>query len=226
MSDPLDPKIQLSQSQKIEQADLSKISLESNTLGISESQDPLNQLWQNQKVEQADLTQVSKKWRKVKFKQRCYVALDFISVIIPAIFIWFKAGQIDKFTMALLFAVMSLAVVMVFYITWLRRFALGWSNASTEQHIQRLQKHIQNNIKIATLSLHSVWIIVVLFIFFYGVLYYFQVYPPEKLMHKMTISLAINAVALPCVWVWALRRKTRFTKELAELNHWLHGKAP
>jgi len=190
---------------------------------MSEHQDPLSQLWQNQKVEQADLSAVSKKWRKVRLKQRCYVALDFISLVIPSIFIWFKAEQIDSFTMAMVLCAICLSVVMVFYITWLRRFSLGWSNASTEQHIQQLQKQIQNNIKIANLSLHSVWVVMVVFIAFFWTLYYFQVFSPEKLMDKILLSLKINAVVLPCVWIWAFRRKKRFSKELTELNLLLHG---
>ena len=90
-----------------------------------ENKDPLSQLWQEQKVEQADLSQVSKKWRKVRLKQRCYVALDFLSLLIPLALIWYKAEQIDSYTMSLLLGVMALSMLMVIYITWLRRFSLG-----------------------------------------------------------------------------------------------------
>jgi hypothetical protein len=190
---------------------------------MPDNKDPLSQLWQSQEVVQPDLTQVSKKWRKVRFKQRCYVALDLFSLVIPFAIIWFKADQIDSFTMALATSVMSLSVVAVIYITWLRRFSLGWSNLSTDQHIQHLQKQIQNNIKIATLSLHSVWFIVVLMTVFYGVLYYFEVFPEDRWMQKVLVTAAINAVAMPCIWIWAARRKKRFSKELAELNYLLKG---
>lgn len=188
-----------------------------------ENKDPLSQLWQDQKVEQADLSQVSKKWRKVRFKQRCYVALDFLSLLIPFAIIWYKAEQIDSYTMTLVLGVMAVSVVAVIYITWLRRFSLGWSNASTDQHIQQLQKQIQNNIKIANLSLHSVWFLVLLLVGFYGSLYYFEVFPYEKLLDKILFALAINGVALPGVWIWAAKRKKRFCKELVELNHLLNG---
>lgn len=188
-----------------------------------ENRDPLRQLWQEQKVEQADLSKVSKKWRKVRLKQRCYVLLDFCSLLIPLVIIWFNAAKLDSYTMALVLGVMALSVVMVIYITWLRRFALGWSNVSTEQHIQQLQKQIQSNIKIANLSLHSVWLVMVLFMGFYGILYYFEVFPYEKWLDKVIFTLAINVVALPGVWVWASRRKKRFSKELTELNHLLQG---
>jgi len=188
-----------------------------------ENKDPLSQLWQEQNVEHADLSAVSKKWRKVRFKQRCYVALDFLSLLIPFAIIWYKAEQIDSYTMTLVLGVMTLSVVMVIYITWLRRFSLGWSNVSTEKHIQQLQKQIQNNIKIATLSLHSVWLMVVLFVVFYANLYFFGVFPYDKLLDKMLITLAINAVAMPAIWIWASRRRQRFYKELAELNNLLNG---
>jgi len=188
-----------------------------------DNQDPLSQLWQRQEMLQPDFTQVSKKWRKVRFKQRCYVALDFFSLVIPFAIIWIKADQLDIFTLTLALSVMSLSVVVVIYITWLRRFSLSWSNVPTDQHIQRLQKQIQNNIKIATLSLHSVWFVVVMFIVFYGVLYFFEVFPVDKLMRKVLVVAAINTVAMPCIWIWAARRKKRFCNELAELNQLLKG---
>ena len=35
-----------------------------------DNHDPLSQLWQQQKVVPADVLEVSKKWRKVRLKQR------------------------------------------------------------------------------------------------------------------------------------------------------------
>lgn len=191
---------------------------------MSEGQDSLSQLWQKQKVEQADLLEVTKKWRKVRLKQRFYVLLDFLSLAIPFAIIWFKADKLDSFTTSMLIALAVVGVVMVVYITWLRRFSLGWSNSSTEQHIQQLQKQIQNNIKIANFSLQSVWLVVILSVLLYVCLYYFQVFPPEKLKDKIVFTVSFNAIVLPCIWVWAARRKSRFSRELAELDQLLHGK--
>jgi hypothetical protein len=190
---------------------------------MSDNQDPLNQLWQQQDVAEPDVSELSKKWRKVRYKQFCYVALDLSSVIIPSGFIWLNAETLDRFTMMLALGIMSLSFLAVVYITWLRRFSLSWSNVSTDQHIQRLQKQIESNIKIANLSLHSVWFLVVLTVVFYGGLYYFEVLPMDRLIHKFKITLVINTVILPCIWIWASKRKKRFTKELLELNNLLEG---
>ena len=116
---------------------------------MSDNQDPLSQLWLQQEVAQADISQVSKKWRKVRFKQRCYVVLDVLSVIIPFVFIWLNADKLERFSMTFVVGFMSFSVVALVYITWLRRFSFGWSDTSTDQHIQRLQKQIESNIKIA-----------------------------------------------------------------------------
>jgi Flp pilus assembly protein TadB len=54
-------------------------------------------------------------------------------------------------------------------------------------------------------------------------LYYFEVFPTDKLIHKALITFAIIAVMLPCIWVWAFKRKKRFSRELLELNDLLEG---
>jgi hypothetical protein len=190
---------------------------------MSDNQDPLSQLWLQQEVAQADISQVSKKWRKVRFKQRCYVVLDVLSAIIPLVFIWLNADKLDRFSMTFVVGFMSLSVVALIYITWLRRFSFGWSDTSTDQHIQRLQKQIESNIKIANLSLHTVWFLAVLTVVFYAGLYYFEVFPTDKFIRKVTITLAIYIVLFPCIWLWASKRKKRFIRELAELNNLLAG---
>ena len=190
---------------------------------MSDKQDPLNQLWQQQEFAQPDFSELSKKWRKVRCKQCCYVALDFLSLIIPLGIIWLNAEKLDRFTMTIVVGVMSLSCITVAYITWLRRFSFGWSSESTDQHIQRLQKQIESNIKIANLSLYSVWFVAVLMVVFHGGLYYFEAFPIDRLIRKIFITLAINAVILPCIWIWASKRKKRFTKELSELSHLLRG---
>jgi hypothetical protein len=190
---------------------------------MPDDHDPLSQLWQQQQVAQPDLLEVSKKWRKVRLKQRCYVGLDIVSVLAPFALIWHKSESLDNFTMKLMLGVISLSVLVVVYITWLRRFSFGWSNTATDQHIQRLQKQIESNIKIANLSLHSIWFVVLLMVVLHVGLYYFEVFPPDRLIRKVLITFAINAVALPCIWVWASKRKKRFSRELLELNHLLEG---
>ncbi len=188
-----------------------------------DNHDPLSQLWQQQKVVPADVLEVSKKWRKVRLKQRCYVVFNIFSVVAPFALIWHKSEKLDDFTMTLMLGVLSLSVFVVAYITWLRRFSFGWSNASTDQYIKQLQKQIESNIKIANLSLHSVWFTALIMLVLHGGLYYFEVFPTDKLIHKAIITFAIIAVMLPCIWVWAFKRKKRFSRELLELNDLLEG---
>ena len=188
-----------------------------------DNQDPLSQLWQQQKVVPADALEVSKKWRKVKLKQRCYVVLDIFSVVAPFALIWHKSEKLDDFTMTLMLGFLSLSVLVVAYITWLRRFSFGWSNASTNQYIKQLQKQVESNIKIANLSLHSVWFTAFLMLVLHGGLYYLEVFPTDRLIDKALVTLAISAVMLPCLWIWASKRKKRFSQELLELNHLLEG---
>jgi hypothetical protein len=190
---------------------------------MPDNHDPLSQLWQQQKVVPTDLLKVSKKWRKIKLKQRCYVVLDILSVAAPFALIWHRSEKLDNFTMTLMLGVLSLSVFVVAYITWLRRFSFGWSNASTDQYIKQLQKQIESNIKIANLSLNSVWFTALIMLVLHGGLYYFEVFPTDKLIHKAIITFAIIAVMLPCIWVWAFKRKKRFSRELLELNDLLEG---
>ncbi len=190
---------------------------------MTNNHDPLSELWQRQQVVQTDLSQISKKWQTLRLKQRCYLAVDIISLLIPLLIIWLKFEQLDSYTLGLVFIVMLIGVIAVIYITWLRRFALGWSNEATDQHIKNLQKQIQNNIQIATLSLHSVWIVLILLVVFYGLLYQLNVYPVAQFWQKVHFTLAINALALPAIWIWAKKRKKRFVNELVELKALLAG---
>jgi hypothetical protein len=190
---------------------------------MADNQDPLKQLWLQQEVVLPDISQVSKRWHKVRLKQWCYVALDVLSLCFCFLIVWHNAGKLDGLSMTFMVVVMLVSAVFVAYITWLRRFSFGWSSASTDEHIQRLLKQIENNIKIAILSLHSVWFVTLLTVVFYASLYYFEVFPEDRFIRKLTITLGIHAVVMPGIWIWASRRKKRFSKELAELKQLLIG---
>ncbi|MGS2721042.1 hypothetical protein [Paraglaciecola aestuariivivens] len=191
---------------------------------MHENPDPLTQLWQNQTVEQADLAALSKKWRRVKYKQRAYVALDFGCLLLAGGIIALKFERLDPIVLALMSIVMLIGFASVLYVTWLRRFSLGWSQDNTELHIKNLQKQIHNNIKIAQLSKYSVWALLAFFAVFNALLFYFEIFPEAIFWQKFYLTLVINAVALPCLWIWANKRKKRFELELAELKSLLLGK--
>ncbi|MFT2092789.1 hypothetical protein [Paraglaciecola sp. 2405UD69-4] len=182
------------------------------------NQDPLNQLWQQQKTEKPDYDALQNSWNKMRIKQKWYVFIDVCSVMLTFTIIWFNQDRLDNFTLSLMSVVLLLSVFVTLYLTWLRRFALGWSNLNTTKHIQQLKKQVENNIKIASLSQHSVWVISILMVLFYGGLYIYEVFPPDKFLNKVLITLAIHSIMLPSVWIWAKKRKQRFMKELTDLQ--------
>jgi hypothetical protein len=186
-------------------------------------QDPLSQLWQGQTAEQPDIKAITKKWRWTKVKQRLYVCLDMLSVVIPFVLIWQYMDELDIVTKRIVLAILLLSIPFVVYLTWLRRFSLGWSSESTEKYIQQLQKQLANNSKIAFMTKHSIWPVLVLIGIQYFALFYYDVFPIEKLIRKAVISSCIVAVVFIAMWIWADKRQKRFDKELLELNNLLDG---
>jgi hypothetical protein len=188
---------------------------------MTNNQDLLNQLWQQQSVERADVSLINKQWKLLRMKQRLYVAVDVMSVLIPFIFILLYADKLDKFTFIFALFVMALSLPFIIYITWLRRFSLGWSSVDTEEHIQKLNKQITNNIKIAYVTKHSVWPTILVPIVHFSGLYYLDVFTVEKLIYKSQFSIGILVIMLPCIWIWANKRQKRFSKDLVHLNNLL-----
>ena len=92
---------------------------------MSDIQDPLSQLWQGQTAEQPDIQAITKKWRWTKVKQRLYVCLDVLSVVIPFVLIWQYMDELDIVTKWIVLAMFLLSIPFLVYLTWLRRFSLG-----------------------------------------------------------------------------------------------------
>jgi len=189
---------------------------------MSDNQDPLDQLWQGQQVEKPDIQVLSSQWRKVQLKQRFYAGLDILGLILPFITLVFFIERLDQFTRIYLVVLFVLLCPFVAYIVWLRRFSIGWSSDSTDLHVQHLKKQIANNIKIAYLTKHSIWPLGLVITLHHVGLFYFDVFPIDKLIHKSLISAGLLVVMFPCTWIWAARRENRFKRELAELNKLLN----
>jgi hypothetical protein len=185
---------------------------------MSDNHDPLNQLWQGQTAEQPDIQAITKKWRWTKVKQRLYVCLDVLSVVIPSVLVWKYMDKLDVFTQRYMIGLLFISIPFVAYLTWLRRFSLGWSSESTEQYIQRLQKQLANNSKIAFITKHSVWPVLVLIGIQHFSLFYYDVYPMEQLIRKVVISWFIVTVMFIAIWIWADKRQKRFDAERDDLN--------
>jgi hypothetical protein len=85
------------------------------------------------------------------------------------------------------------------------------------------KKQLANNSKIAFMTKHSIWPVLVLIGIQYFALFYYDVFPVEKLIRKAVISTCIVTVVFIAMWIWADKRQKRFDKELLELNNLLDG---
>lgn len=188
---------------------------------MTNNQDPLNQLWQQQSAETPDIAGISRQWKRLQLKQRLYVTMDIMSVLIPLVLILFYADKLDRFTFLFILCVMVLSLPFIVYLTWLRRFSLGWSSSNTEQYIQKLRKQITNNIKIAYVTKHSIWPTIFIPVVHFGGLYYLDIMPPEKIFAKAPIVIGFVAVMSIGIWIWANKRQKRFSKDLVHLNNLL-----
>jgi hypothetical protein len=185
---------------------------------MSDNYDPLSQLWLEQDVEKIDLDVIKKKWRITELKQRLYLLIDIFSTLFVFAILYFMGDELDHFTYKIFVVLNIICLGYLVYVTWLRRFSLGWSDLAAEQHIQKLKKQINNNILIANLSKSSVYLLLVIVVVHEIGLYYFELTPPEKLMRKLIFDIVFHAIALPSMWIWADRRCKRFKRELTALN--------
>jgi Flp pilus assembly protein TadB len=186
-----------------------------------DAEQTLNTLWQQQQTEPVAVDAVKQKWLKIKLKQRLYFAVDIAGVffMLGVFYIAFdKMGLFAKTWMALLTLFAGGTAV---YFSYLRRFALSWSNVGTGSYIQQLKQQLISNIRIATLNRDlSLWMILAIGVFYTG-MFYFDNVVLETAVRKGLISLAILAVFTPPFWFWANRRAKRFTRELDALDHLL-----
>ena len=182
----------------------------------------LNFLWQQQHFEPVSVDSIKRKWLNIKLKQRVYFTVDIAGVLflLAVCYLTFdKMGLFGKTWMAVLTLFAAATAV---YFSYLRRFALSWSNVGTGSYIEQLKKQLVSNIRIAKLNRDmSLWIILAIAIFYVG-MYYFDDVVLETTIRKGLISLAILAVFTPPFWLWAHRRARRFTKELMQLEEILN----
>ena len=77
---------------------------------MSDNHDPLNQLWQGQTAEQPDIQAITKKWRWTKVKQRLYVCLGVLSVVIPSVLVWKYMDKLDVFTQRYMIGLLFISI--------------------------------------------------------------------------------------------------------------------
>lgn len=116
-------------------------------------------------------------------------------------------------------AVLSVfAVATTAYFSYLRRFALSWSNVCTDSYIEQLKKQLSNNIRIARLNRNlALWMILAIAIFYAGMAI-FDDEAFDLVLNKWLISMALLAFFTPPYWLWAHRRALRFSTELKLLE--------
>ena len=181
---------------------------------MPDNHDPLSQLWQHQEVQRIDIDAIKKKWRITELKQRLYLAIDVVSSLSLFVIIYFMGDELDHFTYKIFVGLSIVCFGYLLFVTWLRRFSLGWSDLAVEQHILKLKKQISNNILIANLSKSSVYLILVVVVVHEIGLFYFDLASRDKLI----FNVVFNTIWLPIVWIWADRRAKRFKRELIALN--------
>lgn len=181
--------------------------------------DILSSLWQQQQTEHVGIGELKQKWLHIKLKQRWYFAIDILGVLFMLIVFYVVFDKMGLFAKAWMAIITLFAGITAIYISYLRRFALNWSNVVTDTYIEQIKCQLLSNIRIAKLNRDlSLWMILAITIFYIG-MYYFDNVVLETVIKKGLISLAILGVFIPPFWIWANRRAQRFTKELAALEH-------
>ena len=185
---------------------------------IDDSELTLNSLWQQQQTEPVMVDAIKRKWLKIKFKQRMYFVIDILGVLFMLTIFYFSIDKVGLFGKTWMAILTLTAGATTAYFSYLRRFALSWSDVGTDSYIEQLKKQLMSNIRIAKLNRDmSLWMILAIAIFYVG-MFYFDDVILETALRKGLISLAILAVLTPPFWLWANRRANRFSQELASLE--------
>ena len=185
---------------------------------VDAAENSLNSLWQQQQTESVGIESIKRKWLNIKLKQRVYFVVDFVGVLFMVAVCYFAFDKMGLFAKTWMAILTFFAGATAVYFSYLRRFALNWSNEGTGSYIEQLKKQLNSNIRIAKLNRDmSLWMILAIAIFYVG-MFYFDEVVLETAVRKGLISLAILAVFTPPFWLWANRRAKRFTRELMQLE--------
>lgn len=186
--------------------------------------DRLSSLWQQQKVSAIDSQLIKTKWKKTKLKQRCYFIVDFVSVLLMIGLFYFTSEKLGIFGKVWMMMLVILTLGFTIYYSYLRRFALTWTNLSTGSHIEQLKHQFNSNIRIATLNRQTTyWMPLILILFYLGA-FIFDELSFEKMVEKGLVTVFVLSILCPILWVWANQRAKRFQKELDALEHILEDK--
>ena len=187
----------------------------------SEAEQDLNLLWQQQHTDIVGIDGIKQKWLQIKYKQRCYLLFDITSMLVLLSMVYFMFDKLGVFAKGWMVALSLMTVATTGYLSYLRRFALNWSNVCTDSYIEQLRKQLSNNIRIARLNRNlALWMIVAIAVFYAGMAV-FDGEAFDSVLRRWMISMVILAIFTPPYWLWAHRRALRFSRELSALEHGL-----
>lgn len=178
----------------------------------------LEHLWLKQQTQAINISEIKIRWSKIQTKQRLYFAIDIAGVVFMLWAFYFAFDKMGLFAKSWMAILTVFASVTAGYFSYLRRFALSWSNSAIESYIEHLKNQLKSNIRIARLNRDlSLWMIAAI-MFFHAGIFYFDDVVFETALRKGAISLAILALFTPPFWWWANNRAKRFKRELTILE--------
>ena len=184
-----------------------------------DKKDPLSELWQRQVTEEIDLDSVKREFQKQKWKHILYTVFDALGCVpLVILLVYFR----DQFSMTALIglSVFGLTAVVYFvYFTWLRRHAILGVSDSTSNYTRALMMQYKNNRKIASLTMHSCWIVMIMLMMFWGAIYFAGEFDSAKLGRKL-LSFGLTGLIMAVVARWAYKRKQLFDEKYKSLRQY------
>lgn len=184
-----------------------------------DKKDPLSELWQRQVTEEIDLDSVKREFQKQKWKHILYTVFDALGCVpLVILLVYFR----DQFSITALIglSVFGLTAVVYFvYFTWLRRHAILGVSDSTSNYTRVLMMQYKNNRKIASLTMHSCWIVMIMLMMFWGAIYFAGEFDTAKLDRKL-LSFGLTGLIMAVVARWAYKRKQLFDEKYKSLRQY------
>lgn len=186
---------------------------------MAEEKDPLSELWQTQVTEDIDVNAVKRDLQKQKWKHILYTFFDALGCVpLIILFVYFR----DEFSLTALIgmAVFGLVALIYFvYFTWLRRHAILGVSESTSNYTRTLMLQYKNNRKIASLTMHSCWIVMIMLFCFFGAIYLAGEFPTDGIGRRI-LAIGMTGVFMAGVGRWAYKRKQFFDAKYQRLKEY------
>ncbi len=177
----------------------------------------LELLWQQQSVQQVDIEKIERQFKTQRWKQRCYLVADILSLLPIAYVLIFMQEKLSQLTFALIIGVGLISLLFVGALIYFRRHAAFHRHSNTHDYLSSLRKQILNNVVIARLTRHFCWVVLVGMAAFYGILYWADELNPERGVTYILVLVASVISTFAC-YVWALKREKRFQAESERLE--------